>query len=134
INAITKKVYKELETFLIKNYEQWSGWFYIHNFFDTNELAQQAERGAPPIAYSQDSEFILNDFIHLIKHDEDNIFLVMKTKYEIMRIERFLFDVLTFFQKPRKYSVKEPLIIENEVVGYEFVEELIAMNYLKLAV
>ncbi len=130
VNLITKKIYKELETYLAKNYEQWAGWFYIHNFFDTDVLPEEANH-TKPIKY-EDAKFVVNDFIHLIKHDEDNIFLVMKTKYEIMRIGDFLFDVLTYFKTPRTIS-EEPILIGDEVVGLEFLEELIEMNFLRSA-
>jgi hypothetical protein len=130
INSITQKIYKELEVYLIDNYEQWSGWLYIHNFFDTEDISEDLTVTKETIKY-EDTEFTVSDFIHLVEHDENNIFLVKKKKYEIMRIERFLFDVLTYFQIPRRISIKENLIIENEIVGFNFIEELIEMNFLK---
>ena len=75
--------------------------------------------------------FVLNDSVHLVKHDDENIFLVMKTTYEIMRIGNFLFDVLTYF-KTSRIITDQPLLITDEIVGLEFLKDLIEMNFLKL--
>jgi len=133
INAITRKLYGELENYLVKNYEQWSGWFYIHELFDTDDHSEEVNTATEKLKH-KGSKFMISDFIHLVEHNDEHIFLVMKKTYEIMRIERFLFDVLTFFKTPRTVSLKKSLIIENEVVATEFVEELIEMNFLKPAI
>jgi lauroyl/myristoyl acyltransferase len=106
INSITKKIYKELEVYLINNYEQWAGWLYLHNFFDTDDISEELTTDTKTLNFS-DTKFTVSQYIHLVKHDENNIFLVKKKKYEIMRIERFLFDVLTYFQTPRRISTKD---------------------------
>lgn len=130
VNSITQHIYGELETYLIKNYEQWSGWFYIHKFFDTDEITEEPNTNTATIAY-KDTKFMISDYIHLVKHNEDHFFLVSKKKYEIMRIGNFLYDVLTFFKTPRTISKNEPMLIDEHEVEFEFMEELIEMNFLK---
>ncbi|MBL7886282.1 MAG: hypothetical protein JNJ52_06010 [Flavobacterium sp.] len=130
IHEVTRKLYGVLENYLIKDYEQWSGWFYLHKLFDTEELSEETSINLATINY-KNTKFIVSDYVQLVKHDENHIFLVLKKKYEIMRIGELLYDVLNYFQTPRTISKNEPLIIENEVVGFEFLEELIEMNFIK---
>jgi len=128
INLITKRIYKVLENLLVEDYEQWSGWFYVHHFFDTNIISEQTSITACKL--DGRTKIILNEFVHLIKHNDNNIFLVMKKNYEIMRIERYLYDVLTYFKTARRISAATPLTIDDDIVASEFIEELIEMNYL----
>ena len=127
INSVTRKLYGKLESYLVNNYEQWTGWFYIHEFFDTDERTQSTVNQELVIGMN----FVLNDSVHLVKHDDENIFLVMKTTYEIMRIGNFLFDVLTYF-KTSRIITDQPLLITDEIVGLEFLKDLIEMDFLKL--
>ncbi|HEX8561882.1 MAG TPA: hypothetical protein VF676_02775 [Flavobacterium sp.] len=129
IHSLTRKLYGELENYLIKNYEQWSGWFYLHKLFDTDDLSE-VNINTAAINYT-DAKFVISDHFQLVKHNEEHIFLVNKKKYEIMRIGDFLFEVLEYFKTPRTILPNESLLIENDVVGFEFVEELIELNFLK---
>lgn len=131
VNLITHKLYGELENFLVKNFEQWSGWFYIHELFDTETLKSEVPTGIDTMK-SKTNEYVLNEFIHLIDHDENNLFLVMKKKYEVLKIEKLLFEVLTFFKTPRKISSVKAVNFDNRTIGTSFIEELIEVNYLKL--
>ncbi len=133
INTITKKLYKVLENYLKINYEQWSGWFYVQYMFDTESPTQINDQNKERKVNFKKDKLILNDFIDLIKHNDNNIFLVMKKEYEIMRIKQSLFDVLSNFKTPKTINTDETLIINNEVVRLDYINELIELNYLKLA-
>lgn len=130
INLITQKLYSKLEIYLKTNYEQWSGWFYLHNFFDTESFVEKMNQEKGRINYKV-NKLILNQFVHLLKHDDENIFLVMKKKYKIMKIKEYLFDVLSYFKTPKKIIPKKPLTINNQKVNWNFIKELVEMNYLK---
>jgi len=131
VSLITKKLYKDLESFLKNNYEQWSGWFYIHNFFNTEELTENITFENKKFSFGT-KKFIINEYYHLIKYDDENIFIVMKNNYRIEKIEKYLYEVLTYFEKPKIITSEKPLIINYQKVSWGFLKELIELNYIKL--
>lgn len=130
IHTVTRKLYGELENYLIKNYEQWSGWFYLHKLFDTTECSEEPNCNTAEINYA-DTQFVISDSIQLVRHDAQHFFMVLKNKYEILRIEEVLYSTLAYFKTPKAIAENEPLLIENDVIGFAFLEELIEMNFIK---
>ncbi|SCY66664.1 lysophospholipid acyltransferase family protein [Flavobacterium caeni] len=132
VNSVTRKLYGELERYLYKNYEQWSGWFYIHELFDGEAETGPSTASAPETEYNN-TPFVVSDAIRLIKHKDESIFMVNRKSYEIMQIGSVLFDVLTFFRTPQQVSTGQPLVLNGDVIGFDFVKELIALNLIKQA-
>jgi hypothetical protein len=131
-NIITQKLYEKLEQFIKTNFEQWDGWFYFQKYFDVEQPIINLEKKEVNIKNTKFVTFQINQFIHLIKHDDEHIFLVMKKDYQIMKITKFLYDVLTFFKISKKIIPEKTFIINNQKVNWTILNELIEMNYLKL--
>jgi len=133
INNITEKLYQELELFLKNNFEQWEGWFYVHKFFQQKitigDLNIEEEGVSNKL--TKFATITIDQFIHLIKYDEEHVFLVMKKDYQIMKITNLLYDVLSFFKVPKKIKSKKALIFNNQEISWKVVKELIKMNILK---
>jgi len=133
INIITQKLYGKLEKFLINNYEQWEGWFYIHKFFET-KISSENLISKEEVSSNKAIKFVtlvINQFIHLIKYDDNHIFLIKKDDYQIMKITNFLYNLLFFFKKPITITPNKSLLIDNKKINWNIVTELIDMNYLK---
>lgn len=128
--SLTKILYKELENNLTTNFKQWGGWFYVQNFFDTNNIISELEEVKKSTDLTCDT-FVTNQFIHLVKVNDENIFLVMKKGFEVMKIKNLLYDVLTFFKTPKTLSPHNPIKISNKNITWTFINELINSKFLK---
>lgn len=132
INIVTEKLYQELESFLKKHPEQWEGWFYIDKFFKLENISEEKplnlERLSPDS--SEKVTLQLDKSVHLKKYDEEHIFLITKKDYRIMNITNLLYEVLDFFRAPKELMPKESLMINNQVVDWDFITELIEMRFL----
>lgn len=132
INTVTQKLYRELERFLRKNPEQWEGWFYIQKFFEieSTSINLVVEK---KITYNSKKPItlVLDQFIHLIKHDEERIFLVTRRAYQIMKISNLMYEILRFFKTPQKITPNKVLVVKNQVFNWRFVKELIEMKFIK---
>lgn len=131
INLVTQTLYKELEDFLIKNLEQWEGWFYIHKFFETEDLENLKSNILLDPNCTHPITVATDQFIHMLKHDEKNIFLVKKKEYQVMKISEYVYDVLIFFNEPKQININKDLVIHNRVTEWSIIKELIEMNFLK---
>jgi len=134
INIITQKLYGELERFLKINYEQWEGWFYIHKFFESKISLKKLSSKKEEISSNKTTKFVtlvIEQSIHLIKYDDNRMYLIKKEDYQIMKITNFLYNVLFFFKKSQTITSKKSLTIDNQEVNWNIVTELIEMNYLK---
>ncbi|MAX69690.1 MAG: hypothetical protein CMC76_01095 [Flavobacteriaceae bacterium] len=131
INIITKKLYGELESFLKESPEQWEGWFYIDKFFQYED--SQNEKLKTKVNFTSDQKITLkiNQFVHLIKHSDENMFLVSKKDYKIMKITDFLYETLSYFKTPRVVSLNKILSIRDTSINWSMLEELIEMKFLK---
>jgi KDO2-lipid IV(A) lauroyltransferase len=132
INTVTKKLYGDLEIF-IKNYpEQWEGWFYIDKFFKPEAIetipAQKIEN------FSKKLTLFASEFIHLMKYDDERIFLVSKKDYQIMKITNSLYEILDFFKTPKELIPKKSFIVGEQIVDWNVITELLEMNFLKQAI
>lgn len=130
IIKITKEIYKKLEMHLRNNYKQWSGWFYLHNFFNTENLQEMSCLENNKLL-NESNYLKLNEFIQLIKHNDDNLFLVMKKKYQVLKIKKSLYDILTYFKSPKRINLNKTFTIKNNNFSPNFMKELIELNYLK---
>ncbi|MGC4130609.1 MAG: hypothetical protein QM564_13885 [Bergeyella sp.] len=126
INTITQKLYGELEIFLKKHPEQWEGWFYVDKFFKP-EITQDVSEKIK-LKSNKKVSLCLEDSVYLTKYDEEHAFLVTKKDYQIMKITNLLYDVLDFFRTPQLVKPKESLLINSNVVNWDFVTELIEMK------
>ncbi len=131
IEYLTKNLYKTLEEYLKTNYKQWIGWFYIHHYFNPDELEQNYSFDEKDKLKKNKIKLVTNEFIHLFKI-KNKFFLIQKLKYEILEIDEPLFEILTFFLKERNIDYKNPLSIKDYNVNWNFIEELIIMKYLKV--
>lgn len=132
VNIVTKKLYGELEQFLEKNLEQWEGWFYLHKFFETEIMEENLEASINTDIYSNESiTVVLDQFIHLLKYDDEHIFLVNKKEYQVMTVTSDLYELLLFFKEPKKVIVNEELSVHDQIVDWKDIEELIEMNLIK---
>lgn len=130
INLITQKLYRKLEKYLLTNFEQWSGWFYLHNFFDTKVLLKKSSLKKEKINFKV-TKIKLNPNYHLVSHGDKSNYLVMKENYQIIKIKKHLFNVLTYFKSARRIIYKKTVTIDKQYVSWDFVNELIEMNFLK---
>lgn len=130
VSLITQKLYRKLEKYLINDYEQWSGWFYLHKFFDTEDFSEKINPEKGEISFKA-NRFILNSNFHLVNHGDKSTYLVKKQNFQIVKIKKYLFEVLTFFKTPKKIIPKKTFSINHQEVSWSFVKELIEMNYLK---
>lgn len=133
IHFITKELYQELEHFLDNNIEQWEGWFYIDKFFHSTKPCLDTNTCERKKTYKIASvvTLLINEFIHLIAYDDERIFLVKKREYQILRITKKLYDILTYFKVPKKITTKEALVIHDQKIEWKIINELIEMDYLK---
>ncbi|WGD35642.1 hypothetical protein [Olleya sp. YS] len=131
INIVTKKLYSELEVLLNKHPEQWEGWFYIDKFFQQENTVTEEAEHVTSFKPNKITTLAVNQFVHLIKHSEDKMFLVSKKDYKIMKITDFLFNVLSYFKIPKTIDPGKILKIGNNEVNWNVLEELVEMKFLK---
>ncbi len=131
INGLTQSLFWELSHFLNRHPEQWEGWFYIQKFFE-EENNEKEHDFLPTEKYAGENEIILgvDQYIQLIKYDEENVFIITKRDYQIMKISPMLYDVLIYFKDPKNVITNSDMVINDHTVKWEFLEELIEMNFL----
>lgn len=134
INIITKKLYEELGILLSTNPEQWEGWFYIDKFFQHDVIKEKEPSLKINLNSNKTITLEVDQFIHLIKHSDENMFLVNKKDYKIMKITSYLYNVLSYFKIPKAIDTTKMLNIGSVEVNWNVLEELIEMNFLKTAV
>lgn len=129
VNCLTKKLFSELGDFLRKYPEQWEGWFYIQKFFEQETIEKSTESKEK---YSGEKEIKLevDQQIQLLKYNEDNVFVIQKKDYQIMKITPLLYSVLNHFKTPKNIITNTDTTINNQTIEWEFLEELIEMKFL----
>ncbi|MAZ72683.1 MAG: hypothetical protein CMC70_06015 [Flavobacteriaceae bacterium] len=131
INTITKLLYGELECFLLKNFEQWEGWFYIHKFFDLNKNLMIKQKTNSPDHNQIFPTLVVSDQLHIFKYNQENFFLVQTKDYKIMKITPSLFELLEYFKIPIRMKKNELLDTGNQITDWPVIQELIDLNFLK---
>jgi lauroyl/myristoyl acyltransferase len=131
INVVTKILYYQLEELLHECPAQWEGWFYIDRFFQQNV---EAEKNTAVKIDTKSSDLVtlaVDSFVHLIKHSDENMFLVSKKDYKIMKISQYLYKVLSYFKIPKAVKPNMKLTIDDNEVSWSDLEELVEMKFLK---
>lgn len=131
VNGVTQSLFTHLEHFLRKFPEQWEGWFYIQKFFeqethDVEDNSNQIEK------YPGENEIKLevDQHIQLVKYNDNNVFVIHKKDYQIMKITPLLYNVLNHFKTPKKIITNTDTIIDDQTIEWGFLEELIEMDFL----
>jgi len=132
INVVTKTLYNKLEELLLENPAQWEGWFYIDRFFQRTETETKVNSSVTIDSKSSDLVTLgVDNFVHLIKHSDENMFLVSKKDYKIMKITQYLYKVLSYFKIPKTVKPNMKITIDNNEISWGELEELIDMKFLR---
>ncbi|MDR2206721.1 MAG: hypothetical protein LBE36_11280 [Flavobacteriaceae bacterium] len=129
IEGALQKYHLTLTKFLKKHPEQWEGWFYIDKFFKTENIEKVPAKKIEN--FSKKVKLCMDEFIYLMKYDDERIFLVSKKDYQIMKITNSLYEILDFFKTPKQLMSKKAFAVGNQTVDWNVVTELIEMNFLK---
>ena len=65
------------------------------------------------------------------KTSDENMFLVSKKDYKIMKISQYLYKVLSYFKIPKAVKPNMKLTIDDNEVSWSDLEELVEMKFLK---
>ena len=129
VNSVTKLLFSELGHFLNKHPEQWEGWFYIQKFFE-EETAEKENKTKEKYSGENEIKIEVDQQIQLIKYNDDNVFVIQKKDYQIMKITPLLYNVLNHFKTPKNIITNTDTIINDQTIEWEFLEELIEMDFL----
>jgi hypothetical protein len=80
--------------------------------------------------FSKKLTLCLDEFLYLMKYDDERIFLVSKKDYQIMKITHSLYEILDFFKTPKDLMPKKSFNVGEQVVDWNVVTGLIEMNFL----
>ncbi len=128
--SVTSALFGELEKLLRKFPEQWEGWFYIQKFFEPDQPATAGKPSEENYGREKNITVAVDPHVQLIKFDADNVFVIKKRDYQVMKITPMLYEVLDHFTQPKNIVTHTDILVNDHNVGWDFVAELIEMNLL----
>jgi KDO2-lipid IV(A) lauroyltransferase len=126
---MTRRIYKKLNDFLYKNPEQWEGWFYVDKFFLKEK---NFSKNKIKIKAGESYKILLNDYVFLLKYNNEKYFTINRKKFEVNYISKELFEVLNFFKNKKIIVFSTKTLSNKEGLKMKFVQELLDYDYLKI--
>ncbi|MEM1134443.1 MAG: hypothetical protein AAGI07_01295 [Bacteroidota bacterium] len=92
--SITSKLYEILENNLIKYYDQWEGWIYVHKYLDWEIVRTRHNSDHVPKESITECQLVFNKDKYALFKMDDACFLLNRRSYESFQLESTLFEFL----------------------------------------
>ncbi len=94
-------LYNYLADVIQDNYEQWEGWFHIHNFLELKKINSNYSS----VGFDNSSNYILKKSVGFFSFDEE-YYLMNKENYMIIRLNKEMFNKL---RRSNLFTIEEEL-------------------------
>jgi hypothetical protein len=133
IELVTKNLYTKLELFLLKNPQQWEGWFYVNEFTNSSKIPQPSSPKIKMLVRELiGKKLIFNEKDFKLYGIQESFFVINYKSFEIIEVSKFIYNLLLFFMSKREIN-ENYFTFEGVRISRKIIKELFNFNYLTYA-